>query len=122
MLYEIDAELEDRMRRRRGLVFVGVEEPSDDDFASRKKHDKDQLDKLLGVMKIQDDSSSFVIRRISKPIPNRTRLLHVECKDDSTHSRILANRTLLKNIDGRVYIQPDLTKMQQEASSAYGWN
>jgi hypothetical protein len=111
---EIEAEFEDRMNRRRGLIFIGVDESTEDDVPSRKAHDEQKLDDLLSVMKIPDHSSCFRIRRIGKPIPKKSRLLHVECKDEFIKNQILSNRTLLRTLNSKVFVQPDMTKRQQE--------
>jgi hypothetical protein len=65
-------------------------------------------------MKITDDVSQFKIRRIGMPSIGKTRLMHVKCEVVDTRNEILKNRTLLKSLEKKVFVQPDMTKLQQQ--------
>jgi hypothetical protein len=117
VLKNLDAEFEERLSRRSNLVFFGVEEADETaDGESRRDHDRNMLNILLRHMNISDDSSSFKIRRIGRPSPNKTRLLHIECKDINTRNKVLKNRTLLKTFKKKVFVQPDMTRLQQQVA------
>lgn len=113
----VDSELEERLGRRCNLVLHGVEEAdSTADADSRKAHDRDALASVLRSMNIPDDPSTFRIRRIGVPSSSKCRLLHVMCRDVSTRNAILRNRTLLRTLDKKIFVQPDMTPMQQQAA------
>jgi len=116
MISVLDAEFEDRLSRRSNVIFYGVEEADASASAdSRKAHDHKALDELLTTMELSIDSSSFKIRRFGVPSPNKTRLMHVQCTDMATRDIILKNRTKLRFLKPkRVFVQPDLTRVQQE--------
>lgn len=115
----VDSELEERLNRRCNLVLYGVEEAdSSADADSRKAHDRDALASVLKTMNVPDDTSAFRIRRIGVPASNKCRLLHVVCKDVSTRNEILRNRTLLRTLEKKIFVQPDMTLMQQQTAKS----
>jgi molybdopterin converting factor small subunit len=119
LLNVLDIEFEDRMSRRSNVIFYGVEEAEAlADADTRKAHDQRALNHLLKTMEVSEDSSSFKLRRFGVPTPNKTRLLHVQCKDIAMRDNILRNRTKLRFLHQKVFVQPDLTSMQQERAKA----
>ena len=70
-------------------------------------------------MEIHSDLSYYKIRRFGFLTPNKTRLMHVQCNDTETRDNILRNRTKLCFLKARrVFVQPDLTRMQQVRAKA----
>jgi len=109
----MDFEIEERLNRRSSVVFFGVKESDSADVQDRIRHDSEMLENLLKTLKIEDDVSKFRIRRIGMPSPGKTRLMHVKCEDIDTRNEVLRNRTQLKYMDEKVFVQPDMTKLQQ---------
>lgn len=110
----IENELEDRHRRRLGLVVVGVKESDSETPALARAHDEHMIEDILKHIKVEEPVSELKIRRIGRTSPRASRLLLVQCKDENVKSSILRNRTLLKSFPTKVFINNDLTKKQQE--------
>ena len=111
----MDAEFEDRMSRRSNVILYGVEEAeASADADSRKAHDMSAFNRLLKTMDISEDPTSFKLRRFGVPTANKCRLLHVRCPDNATRDNLLRSRTKLRFLDRKVFVQPDLTRVQQE--------
>ena len=117
-------EIEDRDRRRTNLIISGLEE-KDGSVEERKEWDKSNTVKLLTHLGIIAENAGVSYEdvvttsyRVGRHRPDGNRLLKVVCKDQAAKKDILGKaKELRSNSTYRnVYINPDLTPMQQEES------
>ena len=111
---DIEHEMEDRRRRRLGLIVSGVKEVDSADPAERQASDEQTVADILKHINEEDIFHSLSIRRIGRRAPGSARLIHLQCVTDEAKRRILRNKALLRSYEGKVFINLDLTRRQRE--------
>lgn len=109
------SEISDRLSRRQNLIFHGVaESPDGGSISQRKSHDLDQLQKIAGLLDV-DDFSPESFRRVGKPNKNGSRALVVRCHSVEDKWAILRKSKQLRahDLTKHVFVNHDLTKTQQ---------
>jgi PHD-finger len=97
----------EREKRKKNLVIVGIEENDDDDIVANK---------VSEVVRSTGGDKFEIIGRVGKKLGNKPRLIRVCIEDGEDRTKILKGAVNLRNVTGleRVFVMPDLTKMQQE--------
>jgi hypothetical protein len=109
---EVHEELE-REKRKDKLVIMGVPEEGEDGGGTDIV--KDVVSGLMNEVQVE----FVVLGRIGKKgtAPNVSRPVRIRVEDGNHRRRLLAKAKELRNMEGmdKIYIVPDLTKMQQDA-------
>lgn len=116
-------EMEDRDRRKTNLIVSGLEEKHEGSIDVRKEWDKSKTSQLLTHLGIPTEDACYedmvtTIYRVGRERSDGNRLLKIVCKDQPAKRDILRKAKELRSnsIYQNVYINPDLTPMQQEES------
>ena len=110
------AEIEERGRRRPNLIISGIAERVDGTLEERKQWDKSHVEEIFKDLgELNNDHISHIFR-IGNLNSKRPRLLRIVCSDIKTKSAVLLRAKTLRSMPQHenVYINPDMTPMQQE--------
>ena len=99
-----------RERRKDKLMVMGIPEPGQDGSGSSVVRE------VIKSLIPESDVGYVVIGRIGKRIGNAVRPLRIKFESLIDRQRLLARNKELRNKEGmdRIYIVPDMTKVQQE--------
>jgi len=108
-------EFEERHRRQDYLIFSGLPESNSGPITERKVHDQQAVRDVAHALGFQN-FVPFELSRIGKINTHTPRLLRVRCPDRETKMTLLSTAKNLRDSWNfkRVYINPDLTRMQRE--------
>ena len=110
-------ECEQRRRRENNIVISGIPEKTDGSLEDRISHDKEKVENLLTHLQVWDDVDVVHIRRLGRPKTDEKscRLLMVKFEKFEHKFTVVKRASSLKQHEeyGRVYINFDLTPMQQ---------
>ena len=108
-------EAEERQRKRKHIIVVGLPESKSGTVEERAEGDKSALKDLVADIGVED-FEAVEIRRIGRVSSSRPRLLRVKCKDHESKSNILRKARFLRNNTRyrNMFINPDLTPLQRE--------
>ena len=114
---EVCREAAERLYRREFVIVTGVPEQSNGSAEQRKTADIEAVQSVAKSLGIENLELSEV-SRLGQSNTNRPRLLRLRCKDCDTRRNLLRSARNLENHPeyGRVYINPDQTKIQREHS------
>ena len=109
-------EVEERERRRSNLIIAGLWEKEDGSVEERKQWDVEKVEQLFGELCDFENSVVSSVFRIGKMNSSRPRLLKVICRDADAKRSLLRKAKDLRDssIFRNVYLNPDMTPMQQE--------
>ena len=108
-------ECDQRKRRERNVVISGLDETVHGTVSERIEQDKDRVAEVFKELALPDMDIESV-QRLGKPASsNGKRLLLVKLQTFDQKMRVLQQATALRNSSRfrRVYINPDLTPLQQ---------
>jgi len=107
-------EFENRSFRRNNLIIRGLEEKDDGTVEARRQHDEEKVEEVFEEIGITD-TVPIECQRIGKK-GNGPRMLRVKVGNERKKVSILKKSRNLKHSDTfrGVYINPDLTPIQQE--------
>ena len=110
-------EMEERDRRKTNLILSGLPERSDGSVEERKKWDAEKVKSLFNSLSGLHHGTLASTFRIGKINSGKPRLLRVVCRDVDTKRALLQKAKDLRNMSDykHVFINPDLTPVQQKA-------
>ena len=112
-------EIKERENRKNNIVIHGIPELDCDDNLARKKHDIDNLEEILDIVKsrVKQDDIKYMNRIGEKKEKDRPLLVCFRKQDQKL--QVIENSRLLKNSTrSDVSIIPDLTKRQRNEEDA----
>lgn len=107
-------EMEERLLKRKNLIFVGVPEPNEGSLSMNNDKDKAFVDNVVNFLKV-DDPKIMDIRRIGRVVTGKSRLLRITC-GDKTRRELLRKARGLRGQNSpyhNIFINIDRTRMQQ---------
>lgn len=104
-------ELQDRYRREKNIVIVGISELNDSNKEIRFDHDKNKVMDVIKSIYPECPNPCYIIR-LGKYIPNKNRALKVCFESPDTTKYILRNKS--KHSLSQVNIYSDQTPLQQQ--------
>ena len=111
-------ECEQRRRRENNIVISGIPEMTEGSIEDRKSHDKEKVENLLTHLQVLDDVDVVHMRRLGRPKAEEKscRLLMVEFEEFEHKFKVVKRASSLRQHEeyGKVYINFDLTPMQQK--------
>ena len=112
-------EMEERHRRRKYLIVSGLPESRTGSIEDRRLKDRELIGAIASVTGM-DEFEPRDIHRIGRLDGQRPRLLRLKCKDLDTKLAFLRAAKSLRNSSDfrKVYINPDLTRVQREKGKA----
>lgn len=111
---EIIGEIEERIRRKRNVIIVGVNELESGTVPERQLHDRMQVKNILEDMNLSGLQTAEIIR-IGRLQSGRGRLLRVTLEDEPSKTQMLRNAKFLRSSSRfkNVYVNPDRTPKEQ---------
>ena len=113
-------EVEERDRRKPNLIVSGLLEKEEGDVLERKRWDEKQVEALFQSLCQMNKDAISSVHRIGKVnlVKSTPRLLKVVCRDNESKRALLRKARDLRNTANfkQVYVNPDLTPVQQEQS------
>lgn len=107
------SEIDGRLSRMNNIVIRGLPEV-DGTVSERIRHDLDSVQKIMHVIEPNASIAVSDAKRLGKPSKDRARLLRVSLPSGCCKQQILRKARSLRNTSFKdVFIQPDLTKVQQ---------
>lgn len=115
---DVEAEIEDRIKRKSNLIIRGLPEPVGDNLEEVQKLNEDSLSELLKCMNIES-VPPFELKRIGKKMNDRPRLLKVQFSATSDRDLVLRKSKHLRGTKFKnVYVDQDRTLKQQKEHQA----
>ena len=110
---QVSKEMDEIQRRKLQLVFINLEEAGSADA------DKKMVQDILDILEVYPEVTD--VTRIGRPSRDKPRLIRVSLQNLADKRTILSRATKLRDIPhdhkyAKVYIKPNLTPQQQEAS------
>ena len=107
------SEIDGRLSRLTNIIIRGLPE-RDGNVLERTRHDLDCIHKKIRIIEPNASIEVSDVKRLGKLSIDRPRLLRVSLPSANCKQQILRKAKLLRNTCFKdVFIQPDLTKMQQ---------
>ena len=109
------AEQKERKYRASNIIIHNIPEPSSDEAEDRIKEDLSAVMKVFEAMDIEEQEVVKKCVRLGKKEQGKNRPTKIILNDKGLRSRILKRAKVLKDVADveRVYVGPDLTKMQR---------
>ena len=115
----ISTEIALRNKKRDYLIVSGIAEASFKSVEERKAKDTAEVEKVAVSLGIYDIDVEEVIR-LGRANSDRPRLIRFKCEDQNQRMEFLSKAKQLRSSQefSRVFISPDLTKLQLQKSKA----
>lgn len=110
---EMISEIEDRLRRRKNVIFTGVEELASGNTSEREAHDEDKVKTIIDELNLSSVSVTQTARIGGKREGGR--LLKVTFSDEESRTKLLRYAKSLRTSSNfkRIFINPDRTPKEQ---------